>query len=60
MVRVVIVCSMVHVRAIISFHGSFVSYLGASEVAPQTIPGHLQPSRPVAEHEAQGVCICVL
>ena len=54
------VCTMMHVRAIISFHGSFVSYLDEREVAPQTIPGHLQPSRPVAEHEAQGLCTCVL
>ena len=55
MVKVVIVCTMMHVCAIISFHGPFVAYLGASEVAPLITPGH-----PVAVHKAQGVCTCAL
>ena len=46
-----------------SFHGSFVSYSGASKVAAQTTPVHSfmgLVKRRLEEHEARGVCTCVL
>ena len=58
MVKVVYV--IMHFHAITCLPGP--SYVGASKVAPKTTPGPHQPSRPVAGHEAQGVCIysCVI
>ena len=57
MVKVVMVCTMMHFCVVLLVH--LYHILGASEVAPQTTLGPVQPSTLVAEHKAQGVCTCV-